>query len=170
MLSRRSTEINHVLFANVGEDVFYGGEQSVLISIVMWLNPFPFQYPPESFGDIEVRGVRREIEYVESSVFPSLKTVPHLAAPVDSGVVQHHHCFLCNVEGEVFHIFDEPVGVYVFCGCESVVNAVAVYQPEDVEPAAFVDGHTVILILEFPGIRHISFGAYMAFITVNTSQ
>ena len=64
MLSRRPTEINYVLFANVRENILYDGEQSMLISIVIWLYPFPFQYTPKGFGDIEVRGVRREIEYV----------------------------------------------------------------------------------------------------------
>ena len=43
MLSRRSTEINHVLFANFGEDFLYNGEQAMFISIVMWLYPFTFQ-------------------------------------------------------------------------------------------------------------------------------
>ena len=42
MLSRRSTEINHVSFTNVGEDVFYGGEQDVFISVEMGQYPFPF--------------------------------------------------------------------------------------------------------------------------------
>lgn len=39
MLSRRSTEIDRVLFANAEENVFYGGEQSMFISIEMRLYP-----------------------------------------------------------------------------------------------------------------------------------
>lgn len=166
MLSRRSTEINHVLFTNVGEDVFYGGEQGVFISVVMRLYPFPLHYSPESFSDVEVWGIRREIEYVETSVLPSLKTVLYLAALVYGRVVENHNGLFRDSEGEAFHEFYKPVGVYVFGGCEAVVNAVAVYHSEDVEPAALVDRHTEILILEFPCIRHISFGTYMAFITV----
>ncbi len=166
MLSRRSTEINHVLFANVGENVFYGGEQSMFISIVMWLYPFSFQYTPKSFGDIEVRGVRRKIEYVETSVLPSLNTLLYLAALVDSGVIQNDYGLLADAKREVFHKFDEPVGVYVLLGGETMVNTIAVNHSEDVESSAFVYGHTEILIFEFPCIRHISFGAYMTFITI----
>lgn len=166
MLSSRSTEINNVLFTNVGENVFHGGEQVMFISVVMWLNPFPFQYPPKSFGYIEVWGVRREIEYMETSVLPSLKTVLHLAALVDSGVIQNDHGLFANAKREGFHKFDKPVGVYVLLGGETMVCTIAVNHSEDVESAAFVYGHTEVLIFEFPRIRHISLGAYMAFITV----
>ncbi len=165
MLSRRPTEINHVLFANVGENIFYDGEQTMLISILMWLYPFPFQYTPKGFGDIEVRGVRREIEYVETSVLPSLKTVLHLAALVDSGVIQNDYGFFADAKREVFHKFDELVGVYVILSGETMVNAITVNHSEDVESTAFIYRHTEVLIFEFPCIRHISFGAYMAFIT-----
>ena len=166
MLSRRSSEINHVLFANVGENFFYGGEQSMLISIVMWLYPFPFQYPPKSSGDIEVRGIRRKIEYVEASLFPSLKRVFNLAALVDRGFIRNDHSLLADTKREVLHKFDEPVGVYVLPGSETMIDTIAVNHSEDIESSAFIYGHTEILILEFPCIRHITFGAYMAFISV----
>ena len=166
MLSRRSTEINHVLFANVGENIFNGGEQAMFISIVMWLYPFPFQYPPKGFGDIKVRGIRRKIEYVEASFLPSLKTVLYLAALVDRRVIQNDHSLLADAKREVLHKFNEPVRVYVLLCSETMIDTIAVNHSEDVESSAFVYGHTEILILEFPRIRHISFGAYMAFITV----
>lgn len=166
MLSRRSTEIDSVLFANAGENVFYGVEQSMFISIVMRLYPFAFQNPPKRFRDVEVRRVRREIEYMESTLFPSLKTLLYLTAFVNRGVVQNDHRFFADAEREVVHEFDESVGVYILLSGETMVNAVAVNHSEYVEPAAFVNGHAVILVLEFPCIGHVSFGTYMAFITV----
>ena len=156
MLSRRSTEINHVSFTNVGEDVFYGGEQDVFISVEMGLYPFPLHNSPKSFSDVEVWGIGREIEYVETPVLPSLKAVLYLAALVYGGVVENHNGLFRDSEGEVFHEFDKLVGVYVFGGREAVVSIVAVYHSEDVEPAALVNRHTEILIFEFPCIRHIS--------------
>lgn len=165
-MSRRSTEINHVSFTNVGEDVFYGGEQDVFISVEMGLYPFPLHNSPKSFSDVEVWGIGREIEYVETPVLPSLKAVLYLAALVYGGVVENHNGLFRDSEGEVFHEFDKLVGVYVFGGREAVVSIVAVYHSEDVEPAALVNRHTEILIFEFPCIRHISFGAYMTFISV----
>lgn len=166
MLSRRSTEFNHVLIADAGEYVFYGGKQAMFISIVMRLYPFAFQNPPKRFRDVEVWRVRREIEYMEPPLFPSLKTLLYLTAFVNRGVVQNDHRFFTDSEREVFHEFDEPVGVYVLLSGETMVNAVAVNHSEDVEPAAFVNGHAEILILEFPCIRHVPFGTYMAFVTV----
>ena len=132
----------------------------------MWLYPFPFQNTPESFSDIEVRGIRRKIEYVVTSLFPSLKTVLNLAAPVDCGVIRNDHSLFADAKREVLHKFDEPVGVYVLPGSETMINTIAVNHAEDIESSAFIYGHTEILILEFPCIRYITFGAYMAFISV----
>ena len=80
MLSHRSTDINRVLFANAGENAFYGGEQSMFIPIEMWLYPFTFQNLPKRFRDVEMRGIRRKIEYMETPFFPSLKTSLYHAA------------------------------------------------------------------------------------------
>ena len=52
-----------------GEYVFYGGEQSMFISIVMRLYPLTLQDSPKRFRDVEMRGVRREIEYMEARSF-----------------------------------------------------------------------------------------------------
>ena len=138
MLSRRSTEINHVLFANVGENVFYGGEQTMFIFIVMWLYPFPLQYPPKSFGDIEVRGIRRKIEYLEASFLQSLKTVLYLAALVDRGFIQNDHSLLADTKREVLHKFDKSIGVYVLLCSETMIDTIAVNHPEDIESSAFI--------------------------------
>ena len=166
MLSRRSTEIDSVLFANAGENVFYGVEQSMFISIVMRLYPLTLQDSPKRFRDVEMRGIRRKMEYMETSFFPSLKTFPYLAALVDSGVIQNDYCLFADAKREILHKFDKSVGVYVLLGGKTMIYAVAVYHSEDIEPSAFVNRDAVILVLEFPCIRHISFGAYVAFITV----
>lgn len=166
MLSHRSTEINRVLFANAGENAFYGGEQSMFIPIEMWLYPFTFQNLPKRFRDVEMRGIRRKIEYMETPSFPSLKTSLYLAALVDGGVIQNDHSFFADAKREILHKLDEPVGVYVLLCGKTMIYAVAVNHSEDIEPSAFVNGDAVILVLEFPCIKHISFGAYVAFITV----
>lgn len=166
MLSRRSTKFNRVLFADAGENVFHNGEQAMFISIVMRLYPLAFQNSPKRFRDVEMRGVRRKIEYMETPFFPSLKTVLYLAALVNSGVVKDYHCLFADAQREVVHKFYKPVGVYVFFGSKTMIYAVAVNHSEDIEPSAFVNGDAEILVLEFPCIRHISFGAYVAFITV----
>lgn len=78
MLSRRSTKFNRVLFADAGENVFHNGEQAMFITIVKRLYPLAFQISPKRFCDVEMRGVRRKIEYMETPFFPSLKIVLYL--------------------------------------------------------------------------------------------
>lgn len=136
MLSRRSTEYNRVLVANAGENVFYDGGQSMFISIVMRPYPFTFQNSPKRFRDVEMREVRRKIEYMETPFFPSLKTVFYFAALVNSGVDKDYHCFFIDAEREVVHKFDESVGVYVFFGDKNMMYAVAVNHSEDIEVAS----------------------------------
>ena len=103
---------------------------------------------------------------MEASFLPSLKTVLYLAALVDSGVIRNDHGFFADSKREVFHKFDESIGVYVLLGGKSMIIAVTVNHTEDIESSTLIYGHTEILIFEFPCIRHISFGAYMTFITV----
>ena len=97
---------------------------------------------------------------------PSLKTVSNLAALVDCGFIQNDHSLLVYTKREVLHKFDEPIGVYVLTGSETLIDTIVVNHSEEIESSAFTYGHTEILIFEFPCIRHIPFGAYMAFITV----
>lgn len=165
MLSRRSTEINHVFLADAGEDFLYGGEQAIFISIMMRLYPFTFQNPPKHFSDVEMLGIRRKMEYIETPFFPSLKTILNLVALVNSRIVKNYHCLFRDAEREVVHEFNESVGDYVLLCGKTMIHAVAVNHSEDIEPSAFVNVNAEILVFEFPCIRHISFGAYVAFIT-----
>ncbi len=166
MLSRRSTELNHVLSSDVGEDVLYSGEQTMFISVVMWLNPFAFQYSPKSLGNIEMRRIWRQIEYMETSFFPSFKTILDFATFVDAGVIQNHNSLFGDSKREVVHEFYKLVGVDIVLSGEAVIHAVAVYHTEDVEPSAFVYGNAKLLVFEFPRIGYIPFCTNMAFITI----
>ena len=166
MLSRRSTEMNHILTSDIGENILNSGEQTMFISVVMWLNPFAFQYSPKSFGNIEVRRIWRQIEYMETSFFPSFKTILDFAAFVDAGVVQYHNSLFGYTEREVFHKFYKSVGIDTFLGGEAVINTVAVYHAEDVEPSAFVYGNAKLFVFEFPRIWYIAFRANVAFVTI----
>lgn len=166
MLSRRSTELDHILISDVREDILNSGEQTLFISVIMWLNPFAFQYSPKSLGNIEMRRIRRQIEYVETSLFPPFKTILDLAAFMDAGVIQYHNSLFGDSKREVFHKFYKLVGVYTFLRGEAMINAVTVYHAEDVEPSAFVYWNAKLFVLEFPRIGYIPFCAYMAFVTV----
>ena len=166
MLSRRSTELNHILIPDVRENILNSGEQTMFISVVMWLNPFAFQYSPKSLGNIEVRGICRQIEYMETSFFPSFKTILDFSTFVHTGVIQYHNSLFGDSKREVFHEFHKLVGIYTFLSGEAVINAVAVYHTEYVEPSAFVYGNAKLFVFEFPCIWHISFRANVAFVTI----
>lgn len=166
MLNRRSTKINRVLLSDISEDVLNSGKQAMLCSVVVRLNPFSLQNSPKRFGDIEMRGIRRKIEYVETSLFPSFEAFLYFATLVNTGVIQYDNSLLVDCQREVFHKFYELVGVDVFLRGEAMIDAVAVYHSEEVEPAAFECRDKKILILKFPCVRNISFCTDMTFVTV----
>lgn len=166
MLSRRSTKLNHVLTSDVRENILNSGEQTMFITVVMWLNPFAFQYSPKGFGNIEVRRVRRQIEYMETSFFPSFKASFDLATFVYAGVIQYHNSLFDDTKREVFHKFYKAFGIDAFLSSESVVDTITVYHSEDVESSALVYRNAKILVLEFPCIRNISFCANVTFVSI----
>ena len=129
-------------------------------------------HPPQKLTSCNVQSVPQIAllwaNDAQLCLFPSIFEDSSLpcAAPVACGVIQNDHSLLADAKREVLHKFDEPVGVYVLLGGETMIDTIAVNHSEDIESSAFIYGHTEILIFKFPCIRHIPFGAYMAFITV----
>ena len=165
MSCRRSTEIDEVLLSDIRENIIDPLEEALLCGIVMRRNPLSFQDSPYCFRDVEMRGVRREIEYKESPFIPSPKTCLHLLAFMYGGIVDHQHRRLGHGHGESVHKFDELIGIYGFCSGETVVAAVSVNHPEDVEPSLLQGGDNACLVREDPAIRHITFGTDMALVS-----
>lgn len=103
---------------------------------------------------------------LKTTLFPSFKAIFDFSTFMDAGIIQHLDSLLANAKREVLHKFYKLVRIDASQSGEPVVIAVAVNHPEDIKPATFIHRNEEILILEFPCVRHISFGAYMALITV----
>lgn len=59
-----------------------GIEEIVNRDIVRGLYPLPFEHSPESLSNIEMRGIRRQEEKIQSSFLPDLSHFLHIFAPV----------------------------------------------------------------------------------------
>lgn len=63
-------EVNHKPIPHCCQRSVCCVKQSVRTHVIMRLNPFPFEHPPQDFSDVQMRGVWREEEYVHSSFLP----------------------------------------------------------------------------------------------------
>jgi hypothetical protein len=54
--------VNEESFSNVCQRPVGGVEEIARTHIVLWPDPFPLQYSPECFGNVQIRGIGRQIE------------------------------------------------------------------------------------------------------------
>lgn len=94
-------EVNHKPIPHCCQRSVCCVKQSVRTHVIMRLNPFPFEHPPQDFSDVQMRGVWREEEYVHSSFLPYRTQCKQLFRPVDRCVVKHDDSLSPDGKGEV---------------------------------------------------------------------
>ena len=134
--------------------------------IVLRSDPFGFHYPPQGFGKVQVRGIRRKIKEKKPAFLPQRPQFSHFPVPVYTRVVEDNDRFFPDGQGKGIEVFNDLVCVNAFSRDEPVIAAVTVYHAEDVESLCLLGRDIHIFITELPAVRHIAFGAYMAFIGV----
>jgi hypothetical protein len=58
--------VNEESLSHVRQRPVGGVEKIVRTHIVLWSDPFPFQYSPNCFGNVQMRGIGGQIEKEES--------------------------------------------------------------------------------------------------------
>lgn len=67
---------------------------------VGWLDPLAFQHTPESFRDVEMRGIRWQEEKKKSSLLPYFSHLLHKFAAMHLCIVQHDEGVSLHREGK----------------------------------------------------------------------
>ena len=129
------------------------------------LNPFPFENTPKGFGQIQMWGIWREIENVESSLLPVFHAFFDFFALMNGCVVKYKHSKFLESQSVFIHIFYESVAVDALGAGKSMILVVTAYHTEDVEPSAFLDPYGYFLIWKLPSIRYITTRADMRLIS-----
>ena len=164
--------VNEQCISNCRQRSVGGVEKRVRTHIVLRSDPFPFQYPPECFRNVQVRGIRRQIEEEKTSFLPHGTQLPYFIIAMNRCIVKHHKGIFEHTQGkrieEIYHL----VSIDTFGGCKTLILVLSVNHSEDVEPCASLRCNAHILTGQLPTIGNISLRTYMALISIvqgNTS-
>ena len=133
--------------------------------IVLRSEPFPFEYAPQCFRNVQLRGIRWQKEKEQSSLFPNGPKPSYEFAPVYFSVVQYDESIFPYPERKPVEEICHLVGRDAFSRAETLIVIVAVYHAEDVQPEEFPGRDKDIFSPELPAVWHVSFRAYMAFVS-----
>ena len=153
--------------ANSGQCHVSGVEERVCGRVVLRANPFAFQHTPKRLCNIQMRRVGGQIEEEEPSSLPHRPQFLHLAASMDTCIVEYDdNVPWFRAEGHLVKEVRYLVGGYAFARGETLVFIVPCRHPENVEPCDFLGRNKDILSGELPSIRHIAFCADVAFVGI----
>ena len=141
-------------------------EKHVRTCVILWSYPFPFQYSPERFGNVQMWGVWREEEEEETSFLPYRPDFFNPSVSVYCCIVKHHKGLLVDAEGEVIKEADDFVRRHSICRGESFVLVITGYHPEDVESGNPLGRDKHVLSIQLPPVWHIAFRTGMAFVGI----
>lgn len=143
-----------------------GIEKFISGGIILWSEPLPFHYPPESLDNVQMRGVGRNVEDKKPSLFPNRTPLSNLGIPVYTGVVEHNNCLFVDSEGIVFEKVDHLSGINRFTCTEAIEVVVTVNHPKYIQSLGSFRRYKYIFSGKLPSIWNVAFGANMRFITV----
>lgn len=141
-------------------------EKHVSTHIVLWSDPFSFQYPPKRFRNIQVRRIWRQIEKEKPSFLPYGAQFPNFIITMNRSIVKYHKCIFEYTQGKCIEEFHNLFSVNTFGSGESFILVLSVNHSEDVEPCTFLRCNANILPRQLPAVRNIPFGTDMALIGI----
>lgn len=140
-------------------------KQGICGDIIRRSEPFAFEYAPKSFRNVQMWRIWRQEEKKQSPCFPNRSEVFHEFGPVHFSIVQYEKSIFLYPEGNLVKEICHFIGGDTFGRIETLIVVVAVYHTEYIQSERLLRGDKDIFSPELPAIRHISFRAYMAFVS-----
>lgn len=141
-------------------------QQGVCGCIVHRSEPFALEYPPQCFGNIQMRTIRRQEKEEKTSFFPYGPEFGNEFAAMYTCIVQYNKGVLPYAEGKTVKEVSDLIGCYTLGCTETLIAVVPVNHAENVESVATPGWYMYVLTGELPAVRHVSLSADMALITV----
>ena len=104
--------------------------------------------------------------FFNSSILPQFSQFPYFLVSMYARIVKHDERIFLYVQGKGVKVFNDLVRVNTFSRGEPMIAVVPVYHAEDVDPLCLWGWDIHVFVTELPAVRHIAFGAHMAFIGV----
>ncbi len=139
-------------------------EQGILRDIILWHNPFAFQYPSQRFCNDQMRRIWKKIKKEKLTTFPKAEQFLYSFIPMYAGIIQNNKCVLLYLERELVKKVNDLICANTFGSRESFISVITIYHSEGIDSVCLLGWDIDILITKLLTIRDISFGADMAFI------
>ena len=143
-----------------------GVKEVVATCIILRSDPFSFHYSPQGFRKVQVRGIRWKVKEKKSAFLPQFSQFSYFLVSMYARIVKHDERIFLYVQGKGVKVFNDLVRVNTFSRGEPMIAVVPVYHAEDVDPLCLWGWDIHVFVTELPAVRHIAFGAHMAFIGV----
>ena len=143
-----------------------GVKEVVATCIILRSDPFSFHYSPQGFRKVQVRGIRWKVKEKKSAFLPQFSQFPYFLVSMYARIVKYDKGIFLYVQGKGVKVFNDLVRVNTFSRGEPMIAVVPVYHAEDVDPLCLWGWDIHVFVTELPAVRHIAFGAHMAFIGV----
>lgn len=109
-------------------------EECISRCIVLWSDPFSFHYPPEGFDNVQMRGIRRNVEDKKSSSFPNGTHLSDYCVSVHASIVKYDKCLFVKPERELFEEISDFDRINRLTYIEAFETVVTASHPKDIEP------------------------------------
>lgn len=157
-------EIDIEFRANSRQRSISGVKQRVRAEIIRRPEPFALEYSPQSFGQVQMRAIRRKEKEEQTSFLPYRPEFLEQLPSVYACVVENHKGVFVDAHGHPIKEVGDFVGCNAFTCGKAFIAVVSVDHPEYVESVAFLRRDKDILVAELPAVRHVSFSADMALV------
>lgn len=159
-------EINFHILSHSGHASVERISKIILCQVIWRIEPFFLQLSPEAFRYIQMRGIRRQEEQVQSPFLPIGDSFPYDFGLMDACVIQYNKCFTPDAKGKSFQEIQDNSGFDIIpCDLPDVV-VLPVNEPQTVELVGFFAQEANILPGKLPAVRDIAFAAHMRLIPI----
>lgn len=141
-------------------------EESICTGVVLSPEPFSFHHSPQGFGNVQMRGIWRDVKQEESPFFPNRAHESDNLIPVYTGIIEHNKRLFVDPEGILIKKFEDLFGINRLTGTEPFKVIITINHPKNIEPFCSFRWYIYILLGELPSLWNITFGTNMRFISV----
>jgi len=141
-------------------------EERISTGVVARSKPFPFHYSRKSFGNVQMRGIRRNVEEKDTSFFRNMTHLSDFSISMHAGIVEHNKCFFVDSKGELFEKGDNLPCINGFTCAETCKMVIAVNYSKDIQLFVPFRSNIDVFSRELPSIRDVAFGADMRFVHI----
>ena len=158
--------VNEQIFSSRHQCPVGGAKKRICTHVIHRSDPFSLQYSPECFRNVQMRGIRRQIEKEKSSFLPEVTQLSYFMIAVDTGIIKYDKGVLTCTERKCIRKTDNLVSGDTLGSAKTFIMILAVNHSEDVESCCSLGWDAYLLSRQLPAVGNVSIGTDVALIGI----